>query len=205
MRCLKPLLLILTTFFITDISAKIYICVDDTGKRQYSDKRCPIKSGTKTESFSMTNRVIAPSNVIEFTAVLKLSRESLALLMVLEPNDSSYGSLYKDISNAQINHRKFLANPQRQRFRGYNPMGVALQNRLIASMSNACRKLGHMSICGAIEGNSWFSTQEADFLQGRTHPRALSGKFCDKAGRAHVGGVISNQMRISFCQSGNTN
>ena len=203
MRCIFVLLILLFSGFTTEVSAKIYICVDDAGKRHYSDKRCPTTSGKKSESYSMTDKVIAPRNVVAFTAVLKLSRESLALLMILEPQDGTYKVLYKDISKAQTRHRQFIASPQRSRFRGYNPMGLALQNRLIASMSKACRQRGHMSICGAIEGNPWFSIQESDFYNANSISRAMVNKYCEKANRAHEGGVISNQMRTSFCQQQN--
>ncbi|NNJ72690.1 MAG: DUF4124 domain-containing protein, partial [Enterobacterales bacterium] len=165
MRCLKLILLILLPFIITDISAKIFICVDEQGKRHYSDKRCPTTSGKVSQSYAMTNRVVAPQNVITYSAVLKLARESLALLMILEPNDSTYINLYDDVSTAQRRHSNFINNPDRRRFRGYNPLGLASQNRLIAGLSSACREQGHMSICGAIEGNSWFSSQATDFFK----------------------------------------
>jgi len=199
MRSLKLVLLILLSLFSTDISAKIYICVDEQGKRHYSDKRCPTTPGKVSQSYAMTNRVVAPQNVIAYSSVLKLARESLALLMILEPTDSTYINLYDDVSVAQRRHSNFINNPDRSRFRGYNPLGLASQKRLIAGLSSACREQGHMSICGAIEGNSWFSSQATDFFQIKSQSQTNASQHCDKATRAHAGGVISLEMRNSFC------
>ena len=200
------IIILLTTLLSTwtdTVQAKIFICIDEQGRKHYSDKMCPRKIAKQTEYYRVKGKTIPPKNVTDYTPVLKLARESLALLQLIEPDQLVYSALYDTINKAHNRHVHFLSFPESKRFARYDPLGTSLQQQLIATLSTACRIRGHLTICAAIEGNPWFTALEQEYFDLYKENFRLTKRFCEKAESAHIGGVISRQMQNFFCQTVN--
>ena len=200
------LLLFLCT---TELSAKIFICIDDKGRKHYSDKRCPLpgqKIDGTVSKLGIANRygkLEIPDEIKAYTAAIQVIRHSFSVLSDREPANQGYKMLLQLVTYAEQKHTRFIQTPDESRFGTYQPFSNANLNEIVASLSDACRIHGYFSICSAIEGNTWISKEEKRYLSEQNNRKASDTnrkKSCDKANVAHTGGVISDKMVRYFCR-----
>ena len=191
------------------LNAQIFICEDETGRKHYSDKRCPLQnqniSGVmnKSGTINKLGKLEIPEEIRAYTSAIQVIKQGFTLLTIREPRNREYADVYQLVTQAERRHQIFISNPDEKRFKTYRPFSVENQQRMIRSLSDACRKRGYFSICSAIEGNPWLTNEEKALLNSMTEEqrfRKNDKSSCDKATVAHSGGVISDKMLLYFCR-----
>ncbi len=205
MKSLFSLLIILLCC--NEVSAQIFICVDENGRKHYSDKRCPVKKTSSNKNNSATinrfGKLEIPDAVKAYSVAIRVIKEGFSFLATREPENAEYVNIYRMVARAERRHLDFIANPSSDRFQSYQPFNRDDKKIIIASLSNACRIRGYFTICSTIEGNPWLSEEELRHLTDNWPRRSLDGSAdssCDKATTANTGGVISDKMMRYFCE-----
>ena len=201
--------LIITLFWCADLSAQIYICVDESGRKHYSDKRCPAKKQNNAGKMSSSGTINKfgnleiPENIKAFSIAIRVIKEGFSFLATREPANAEYIRIYRMVANAERRHLSFIANPDEDRFTSYRPFNQSNQDIIISSLSNACRMRGYFTICSTIEGNPWLASVEQRHLADGWPRKSIeegADKSCEKAASANTGGVISDKMMRYFCE-----
>ena len=191
------------------INAQVFICVDEKDRKHYSDKRCVLSGKNTTGSMDKSGTINEhgnleiPENIRAYTSAIQVVKQLFTLLTSREPANREYTDVYKLVSEAEQRHQVFISNPDSKRFQTYSPFSAENQQRMIRSLSQACRKQGYFSICSAIEGNPWLSASEKVLRDGMTDEEKFvktDATSCEKATEAHGGGVISDKMLLYFCR-----
>lgn len=191
------------------LNAKIFICVDETGRKHYSDKHCPRQNqnvtGTmnKSGTINKLGKLEIPEEIRVYTSAIQVIKQGFTLLISREPQNREYADVYQLVTVAERRHQMFISNPDEKLFETYLPLSAGERERMISSLSDACRQHGYFSICSAIEGNPWLSKEEQNLLNSMPEQQRFRERdtfSCDKATSAHSGGVISDKMLMYFCR-----
>ncbi len=194
-------------FFPIQVEGAIYVCVDNNGARHYSDKKCAINKALKSEVMNNSGKYSLPDSVQKFTHIIQMLKNTLSLINQQTPGVDLYQRAYKYSLDADSKHNKFLSIRHKTMPVKYNPFEPEKLTKIIAAISKGCRIDAYMTVCGAIEGDDWLSTEEQNYRQKQRagdfqyYATPQNNKLlCEKAKRANQGGVISKGMQEVFCQ-----
>ena len=99
----------------TELSAQIFICVDENGRKHYSDKRCPAKKSsankTKSATINRNGKLEIPEEVKAYSVAIRVIKEGFSFLASREPNNAVYVRIYRMVARAERRHLNFIANP----------------------------------------------------------------------------------------------
>ncbi len=166
MRNFKIMFLFVAIIFTSQLFGRIYACIDATGNRHYSDKKCPVNKLFKTEIIEKINRVKLPDSVLKYTDIINVLKRTLSTISAKYPNSTSVLEALKNIRQIEISHNNILARRLKISTRNYNPIGEKKLKIILSAISRNCRIKAHMTVCGAIEGYDWLKdTGTGLFLQ----------------------------------------